>query len=327
MIAMPLEAEVLVDRRRLQRKLSIWRIGAILALLALVIALAANNGELSNMFDSSSQIARIKVTGMITDDREQQAMLEELAKSDKVKAVLMHVNSPGGTTTGGEALYAAIRRLSEKKPVVAVFGTVAASAAYIAGLATDRIVARGNTITGSVGVIFQFTNVVDLMNKIGVKMEEIKSGPLKASPSPFQPMDEAGRKLAQDMVMEAQGWFLGLVKERRKLNDLQLEDVKDGRIFSGRQALERQLVDEIGGEKAAVKWLESKKSVPVDLPIKDWKPKGENEYSWLTGMATAAETILGLPKGSFTPITTKGGPFERLRLDGLISIWQPISKS
>lgn len=324
---MSLEAEVLVDRRRLQRRLTTWRIGAILLALIALLAFAANNEELSDMFGSSSQIARITVSGIITDDRKQQEMLDKLAKADHVKAVIMHVNSPGGTTTGGEALYAAIRRLSEKKPVVAVFGTVAASAAYIAGLASDHIVARGNSITASVGVIFQFTNVVDLMNKVGIKMEEIKSGPLKATPSPFQPTDEKGLELAKGMVMEAQTWFLGLVQERRKLESHELEFIKDGRILSGRQALTRRLVDEIGGEKHAVKWLEDKKKIAAKLPIKDWKPNYPSEYPWAMGLARYAEKALGLPAGTFTPLAHTDSPLERLRLDGLISIWQPISKS
>ena len=148
-----------------------------------------------------------------------------------------------------------MRTLAQKKPVVAQFGTVAASAAYIAGLATDHIVARGNTITGSVGVIVQWPEVVQLLDKIGVKMNEVKSGPLKASPSPFEPLDDASRKVAEGMVNDGFKWFVGLVETRRSVKAADIPGLLDGRIFSGREALQVKLVDQIGGEEEAVKWL------------------------------------------------------------------------
>lgn len=324
---MSLEAEVLVDRRRISRRLTIWRFGAILLGISLLVALTARQGGLTDAISGSGQIARITIQGVITDNHTQQKMIDDLAKADHVKAVLMHVNSPGGTTTGGEALYASIRRLSEKKPVVAVFGTVAASAGYIVGLACDHIVTRGNTITGSVGVIFMVTQVSQLLDKIGVKVEEIKSGPLKATPSPFQPMDDAAREYTQQMVMESQRWFLDLVEERRSLTPLQMQELKDGRVYSGRQAVKKKLADQIGGEREAVKWLEETKKIEADLQIHDWEPGTTKTYGWLFGLAGRIETSLSLPTGTFTRLIGAGGPLERLRLDGLISIWQPISKS
>ncbi len=323
---MSLEAEILVDRRKLQRRLSVWRIAAIVLGLGLFIAAIANSAGGADLFGGSAQIARINVSGVITDDKEQQAMLRKLAKSKHVEAVIMHVNSPGGTTTGGEALYEELRALNDKKPVVAVFGTMATSAAYIAGLGTDHIVARGNSITGSVGVIFQFTNLSELLGKIGVKMEEIKSGPLKATPSPFQPTDEAGVKLAQEIVAEGQEWFLGLVKERRKLSTAELVDVKDGRIFSGRQAKTKGLIDALGGESKALDWLKEKHKIDVNLPIKDWEPTRKDDFSWL-GMSGGINKLLGWSTDPILELIKNTPALERLRLDGMISIWQPISKS
>ena len=147
--------------------------------------------------------------GIITEDRDKLKLLKQLAESKQVAAVILFINSPGGTTTGGEAIFEAIRELAKAKPVVAQMGTVATSAAYIAGLATDHMVARGNTITGSVGVIFQWAEVSQLLDKLGVKMNEIKSGPLKANPSPFQPVDEAGKALAEQMVAEFEALVRG----------------------------------------------------------------------------------------------------------------------
>ena len=119
-------------------------------------------------------------------------------------------------------------------------GTVAASAAYIAGLATDHIVARGNTITGSVGVIFQWPEVSQLLDKLGVKMNEIKSGPLKANPSPFQPVDEAGKAAAEQMVAESQRWFVGLVASRRGIDTASVAGLEQGRVYSGPRGARQQ---------------------------------------------------------------------------------------
>ena len=173
-------------------------------------------------------IARINVSGIITDDRKMTELFDKVGKSDQVKAVILDINSPGGTTTGGEAMYDAIRRLAEKKPVVAVCGTLATSAAYIVALATDRIFVYGNTITGSVGVIFQWADVTELLHTLGVKVEEVKSGPLKAVPSPFEPADEKARALAEEMVQESKAWF---VEPRRRPP----QDRSDGHYGSHRR--------------------------------------------------------------------------------------------
>ena len=175
-----------------------------------------------------------------------------MPRTSKWSAVIFFINSPGGTTTGGEALFEGIRELAKVKPVVGQMGTVAASAAYITGLATDYIVARGNTITGSVGVIFQWPDVSQLLDKLGVKMNEIKSGPLKANPSPFQPVDEAGKAAAEQMVAESQRWFVGLVTSRRGIDTASIAGLEQGRVYSGREALTHKLIDQIGGEAEAV---------------------------------------------------------------------------
>src|SRR5207344_639873 len=212
-----LDAESVIDRRRLKRRLTAWRIAAVALGLLFLGALVLND---QNMASSAGgilpHVARVTVSGVITD-RNTLELIEKVAKSDQVKAVIVDINSPGGTTTGGEAMYVAIRQLAEKKPVVAVCGTLATSAAYIIALATDRIFVYGNTITGSVGVIFQWAEVTDLLHTLGIKVEEVKSGPLKAVPSPFEPIDEKGRALTEEMVQESKAWFVDLVAQRRSI--------------------------------------------------------------------------------------------------------------
>ena len=204
--------------------------------------------------------------------------------------MILFINSPGGTTTGGEALFEAIRELAKTKPVVAQMGTVAASAAYIAGLATDHIVARGNTITGSVGVIFQWAEVSQLLDKLGVKMNEIKSGPLKANPSPFQPMDEAGRALAEQMVAESQALVRGPGGDAARHRHHERGGPGAGPRVLGPRGARLKLIDQIGGEPEAVQYLEEQRSVPKGLKVVDWKPKRESSWGVLGPVGRRART-------------------------------------
>ena len=319
---MVLDAESVIDRRRLKRRLTVWRIAAVVLGLLFVGALVLSDKNVAGSAGILPHIARVTVSGIITDDRKMHELIDKVAKADQVKAVILDINSPGGTTTGGEAMYDAIRRLAEKKPVVAVCGTLATSAAYIVALATDRIFVYGNTITGSVGVIFQWVEVTELLHTLGVKVEEEKSGPLKAVPSPFEPTDEKARALAQEMVQESKDWFVDLVAKRRSIEPGSIPGLTDGRIYSGRQAVQLKLVDEIGDEKAAMSWLRKERKVSSDLKIVDWKPETESSglFGWLfqslaASIGISAEQILGLA----------GQISATLKLDGLVSVWHPAS--
>ncbi|MDX2205984.1 MAG: signal peptide peptidase SppA [Hyphomicrobiaceae bacterium] len=322
---MTLETETVMDRRLLRRRLGWWRGAAVVAAL-LAIGLLMVGPESVNVA-GSRQIARVSIQGFITEDRDQLRMLRKIADDSRVAGVVLFVNSPGGTTAGGEALFDAIQNLAKKKPVVAQFGTVAASAAYIAGLATDRIVARGNSITGSVGVIFQWPEVVQLLDKLGVKVHELRSGPLKAVPSPFQPLDEAARASSERMVMETQRWFLGLVASRRGIDTGAVDGLEQGRVFTGREALTFKLVDQIGGEAEAVSWMEETRNVPKNLRVVDWKPQRDSDWGLgqLSLQSVARALGAGLSQGfadTVGDLSGSGTIMARLRLDGLVSVWQ-----
>jgi protease-4 len=315
-----IEAETVIERRRLRRRLTLWRLLAVV-LAVLFIALLATGGQrFAGSGSFLPHIARVSVSGIITDDQKMLELLDKVGKSSQVRAVILDINSPGGTTTGGEAMYDAIRQLAEKKPVVAVCGTLATSAAYIVALATDRIFVYGNTITGSVGVIFQWADVSELMRTLGVKVEEVRSGPLKAVPNPFQPADEKARALAEEMVQESKVWFVDLVAKRRKIEPATVPGLTDGRIFSGRQAVELKLVDEIGDEKDAKRWLQKERDVTPGLSVVEWKPKTESSgvLSWLFG---SIGSLLGISAANF--VSLFGQVSEGLRLDGLVSLWHP----
>jgi protease-4 len=319
---MTFETETVLDRRRLRRRLSLWRAAAVLAVLLAFGLIAFASAEKVG-FGERRQIARVSYDRFITDSRDQLKLLKRIADDKQVAAVILYINSPGGTTSGGEAQFEAIRELAKSKPVVAQMGTVAASAAYIVALATDHVVARGNTITGSVGVIFQWAEVSQLLDKIGVKMNEIKSGPLKANPSPFQPVDEAGRMLAQQMVAESQRWFVGLVATRRGIDTASVSGLEQGRVFSGREALASKLVDELGGEGEAVKYLEEKRNIPKGLKVVDFRPKRESNWGLLGLSVAALSRLIGLgAAGDLGQLLAGDETLGRLRLDGLVSVWQ-----
>src|ERR1700754_2601744 len=172
---MPIDPDLLVDRRRLRRQISVWRT---LAVIALVGVIAAGIGR-AHVF-GERHIARLSVTGVITDDPDRTRTIREAAEDANVKAMIVRIDSPGGTVVGGESLFKQLRELAGKKPVVAVMGELAASGGYMTALAADQIFAREGTITGSIGVIMQTMDVTGLLEKVGVKTEALKSGPYKA---------------------------------------------------------------------------------------------------------------------------------------------------
>ncbi len=320
---MSMTADQIADRRRLRRKLSFWRVAAFIVLFfAIAAGVVALGGRDRFPVTAAAQIARVTVTGFISSDRAQTKLLDTLAKTSAVKGVIVAIDSTGGATTGGEELYEALRKLAAAKPTVATVGTVGASAAYMAAIATDHIVARRTSITGSIGVIFEMPEISGLMDKVGVNLEEIKSGPLKAEPSPFKPASEEARAVIQGLIMDSFNWFVDIVAERRGLSHDQALALADGRIFTGRQALDAKLIDEIGGEEAAVAWLGTK-GVDTALPVKDWRPADQSApWSFANAATLWIAQTLGVPPELLRGIGLNQILPENLRLDGLLSVWQ-----
>ena len=305
------EAELIVDRRKLKRRVTFWRILAVLLAIATVAALAWSQG-----WTGGDQIARIRIDGLITGDQKTMDLLKRVEGEDRVKAVVLRIDSPGGTIAGSEAVYDAVRKISEKKPVVAVMDTVAASGGYITALAADRIVARRNTITGSIGVIFSMPEFSKLLDKVGITMEELKSGDLKAEPSPYKPMSEKARAASMELVMDGFIWFKGLVAERRNLPMPTVDVLSDGRVYTGHQAVANKLIDELGDEATAVAWLEKDKGVAAKLPVRDWEP-GRERQGFGLGFSAADLILKSLGLNGFQEVA------QRAQLDGLLVLWHP----
>jgi protease IV len=321
---MSLDSDVIVDRRRIRRKLTFWRVAAaVVAIAAVVVVGVIAAGERGSLATGGS-IARVNIEGLIRSDSERVAALERLEKS-QAAAVVVHINSPGGTTAGSEQLYDALIRLKAKKPLVVVVEGLAASGGYITAIAADHIVAQQSSLVGSIGVLFQFPNFSELLKTVGVKVEEIKSSPLKAAPNGFEPTSPEARAAIDALVKDSYAWFRGLVKERRGMDDALLEKVADGRVFTGRQAVDLKLIDGLGDEKAAIAWLVAEKKIKSDLPVRDYKLNPR--FGDLTFLRTAAAVTLdALGLSSIARQVERAGvvqAVDRLGLEGMLALWSP----
>ncbi|MCH7864678.1 MAG: signal peptide peptidase SppA [Proteobacteria bacterium] len=300
---MTLDADQIIERRRLKRRLTFWRVLGVGALVAAVVAVAGR----FDLVGEDDHVARFVIAGIIFDDQAQQDALDGIADNDKAKALMVKIDSPGGTFVGGEALYQTLRRVAKKKPVVALMGTTATSAGYMTALGSDHIVARASSLTGSIGVIMQTADFTGLLEKLGIKPEVVKSGPLKAQPNPLEPFTPEARKATEVVIQDFYNMFVDLVAERRSLPRDKVLALADGRVFSGRQAKEVGLVDALGSEPEARKWLAETHEISDSLPVKEVKTKHGDE-PW----RDLFDSIMG--KVLFS---------ERLRLDGVISLWHP----
>ncbi len=306
---MSVSADYLLDRRRLSRQVTVWRAIAFgVAALALV-ALGLRFGGY-RLAAGGDHVAKLRIAGLITGDDATVAALQAIGRSS-ARAVLLDIDSPGGTTAGSERLYDEIRRLAAKKPTVAVVGALGASGAYITALAADRIFVRQTSLIGSIGVLAQYPNVAGLLDKIGVKYETIKSSPLKAVPNGMEPTSDAARAAIAAVIEDSFAWFKGLVRERRGMSEEELARVDDGRIFTGRQSLPLKLADALGGEREAVEWLTANKGLPKDLPLRDYSP----------GSGFAGFTLKSFGGGPLTSLWRAFGG-ESGSVDGLISVWR-----
>jgi protease IV len=324
---MSLDADIIVDRRRMRRKLTFWRVAAVvIAICAVIAAGAALRAPGTSMLTggTGSAIARVTITGFIRTDQDRVEALDRLGRS-RAPAVIVHVNSPGGTASGAEQLYDALMRLRERKPVVVVVDGLAASGAYITAIASDHIVALESALVGSIGVLVQYPNFTDLLKTIGVKVEEIKSTPLKAAPNGFEPTSPEARAALEAVILDTYDWFRKLVQTRRQLDDAALDKVADGRVFTGRQSLALKLVDELGDESTALTWLQKERKIDPKTPVRNYRL--HDRLSDLPFLHTAAIGVLdAIGLSAFARRLEQWGMLqavERLNLDGLLALWHP----
>lgn len=301
---MSLNADTLIDRAHLKGQIAKWRVVAITVIVLSVILLTRE-------FDATPHgdyIARVTVEGIIVDDVKRDELFDDLEEDDAVKAVVLRMDSPGGTVVGGEELYRNIKELAEIKPVVVVMRSMATSAGYMATLGANRIMASPGTLTGSVGVLLQSAEITEMAQKLGIDPLVIKSGENKAAPNPLEETTPANRAMLEKVVASYFNLFLSMVVEHRELSEATIIQLSDGRVYTGAQALEIGLIDAIGNEDDAIQWLEAEAGVEADLDVEDRKPERERPE--------------GVP-GLLGQLAKNMNPFPQIQLDGLVSIWQP----
>jgi len=303
-------AHLLPATAKLRRSRRLWRVLFFIALAVAILALVGRFAMEANA-GPGARIARVTVGGAITTDPARLKVLTDLAENDNVDAVIVAINSPGGTTAGGEELYEALARLRAEKPVVAVIGELGASAAYMTAIASDRIFARRLSIVGSIGVLYQHVNAGRLLDTIGLDFDKVQTGPLKAEPDIDEPLAGPARDSLQALVDDSFEWFVDVVAERRGLTRPATLALADGRILTGRQGIAAGLIDAVGGEAEAIAWLEAEREIDADLPVVDYFPLPDEGFFGLGRfLGQSARGALGLPAD---------GP---IALDGLVALWQ-----
>ena len=311
--AQTVDPHTAIAAERFRKSRGLWRVLAFIA-LALSVVLGLGRFALPDR-PEGDHIARLVIDGTITSDPDRLERMEELAEDPSVKAVIIAINSPGGTTAGGEELYEALAQLRAAKPTVAIIKELGASAAYMTAIGTDRIFARRLSIVGSIGVLYQHFNAGKMLETIGVDLDKVASGPLKAEPDFDEPMAGPARNSIAALVDDSFQWFVDIVAERRGLNRVAVLSLADGRIVTGRVALSTGLIDAIGGESEAIAWLETERSIAEDLAVQTAWPEPESGFDLLgTVLGGQARAALGLGEGS-------------MMLDGLVSLWQVVPHS
>ncbi|MEQ8665026.1 MAG: signal peptide peptidase SppA [Rhodospirillales bacterium] len=299
------ETDRLLDRRRLKRRLTVWRV---LAVLAVAVAGIAFYGRFDGVVKTGPYVATVAIDGLILRDDERSEAIRAVADDEDAVALIVEIDSPGGGFVASEGLFQDIRRVNDAgKPVVAIIGNTGASGGYMAALGAERIYASAGSVTGSIGVIMETANIIGLLESIGIKPEVVKSGPLKAQPNPVEPFTPEARENIQGVIDDLHQAFVDILAQRRDLSKSEALDLADGRIFTGRQAHAAGLVDGIGGMEEARAWLDASREIDKGLRTRDVTPVDEVDR---------LRDIMGgaLGKALFS---------ERLTLDGVLALWHP----
>jgi protease-4 len=305
---MALDSDLILDRQRLKRRLTVWRVVAVASLVGVVAVVGGSfHSKVGGGF--AAHIERYRIDGLIGNGTDVERDLDRLSKDSSVSAVLLHLDTPGGAVSGGEGIHEAVQLLAARKPVVAVMDGTAASAGYMIAVAAPHIVARESTLTGSIGVILETGNIGGLLDKIGVTMDPLVSGPLKGQPSLDKPLTPEARVVLQAMVADLYDQFVQIVAVGRHMDPARVRTLADGRAYTGRQAKALGLVDEIGGDREAQAWLERTGKVARDLPVTE-----PDRRPWMVRLG--AEGVSSIVTAAM----------QGLRIDGAWSVWQPLAR-
>jgi protease-4 len=227
-------------------------LGIVALLLGAILTLLSGLSGSSPLFSLRQKIGVVSIDGTITDPEPIVTQLVEFKKDKAIKAIILRVNSPGGEVAPSQEIYREVRRTAATKTVIASMGSVAASGGYYVSCAADKIVANPGTLTGSIGVLMEFVQIEDLLRKIGVGLEVLKSGEFKDIGSPYRRLSERDNELLTSLISDIQKQFVEAVAQGRNLPVERIREIADGRILSGSQSKELGLVDQLGNFQDAV---------------------------------------------------------------------------
>lgn len=280
------------DRNNLQKKLFLSRCAACILCLIVLCFIFKVGPSSSRRVPSSAYIARIRIHGGIEHIEHRIESLKSLAKDKSVKAVLMHIDSPGGDPFASEMLYLHLKKIAEVKPLVTIIDGVAASGGYFAAVSSEKIYAQATSMAGSIGAISVSFDMSELMSKIGVKANIVRTSPMKAVPQPYESLNDRSREFIANVLDGIGHEFCDVVTKCRYKDKKQ--NVCNGMIYLGRDALKIGLIDEIGGEAEAFEWLKTKYNYADKIGIYDYDimPLPDAKHSFFGSIAQSAITFL-----------------------------------
>lgn len=262
-----MQADYIIDRIKMQKKISFWRVIAALA----IFIIALNFMKTNDVFKSKqSHIARVMIDDVITFNYQIPEHLKKLATNNSVKAVIIHINSPGGSPVASQIIYNKLRAISKaNKPVVAVIDEIAASGGYMAALGADHIIANENSIVGSVGVISMHTEITEAADKVGIKLNVLKTSRFKAAPNSREKLTPEVEMVVKEQMGDIFANFTNIVTQRRKPTEQQKPQIFSGKVFIGPRALNLGLIDALGDDETAMQWLKKTHNISEKTPIID----------------------------------------------------------
>lgn len=294
--------EQIMEGIELQKRLRNWRFTAVASLMLLVLFVFRDAWITDAAQHVRKHVARIEIQGFIFDDLYRMQSIAEIEKDKMIEAVIVHINSPGGSVTGGQGMYMALRKLSKVKPVVVVMGEIAASAGYMIALGGDYIIAYDGTLTGSIGVISETFEASALAEKIGVKFHTFRSGPFKGGPTSTEPLSEGMKESIEVVINDIYKMFVDMVVERRKISQEVMASIADGRVYTGRQALALKLIDELGNEDTARQWLKSKHNIDDGMTVLDYTIDRQHDRfeGFFRGIDSISNLLMKFTGGTFS---------------------------
>lgn len=309
----------MLGRQRLRR----WQAGAVAVFaVALVTLLAVGKGDMRSgaALVTGPHLAQLKVHGIIRSDVSRWTKALERASGDpSVKGLVLDIDSPGGAVTGGEELHDAIERFARVKPVVATMRGMGASAGYMIAVPARRIFAERATLTGSIGVLMESPDVSGLLDRIGVTVNQLTSGPMKGQPSVVRPISPEGKVMLQGVVNDLFGQFVAMVVAGRHMPEDKVRSLADGRPYTGQQAVALGLVDSLGTPEDARVWLAQTCGLPKTAPLEVIGGVPQKFWSarhMIGQMTGAVLSQFGLSAAQILPEMPEG-------IDGAVSIWKP----